>query len=158
MMWSKQTLLAAIPSMIDRNSDVSMYPFSRSPCSVGRNPCWGWHIGQVRLQKSVGSIWRTPQLRRVGAGSDIFRMIAAEPQHVHLDAAEPGASDALTGVWGRPTIPTRRNRCIGDWSLRWNNGFAALFVALLALPAAGCSQECLTLCNVWFDYQRDMCG
>jgi hypothetical protein len=85
-------------------------------------------------------------------------MIAAGPQHVHLDAAEPGANDALTGVWVRHTIPTRRNRCIGDWSLRWNNGFAALFVALLALPAAGCSQECLTLCNVWFDYQRDMCG
>lgn len=26
------------------------------------------------------------------------------------------------------------------------------------LTGAGCSQECLSLCNVWFDYQRDVCG
>ncbi len=32
-----------------------------------------------------------------------------------------------------------------------------LFGVLLA-TASGCSQECLTLCNVWFDYQRDVCG
>ena len=28
---------------------------------------------------------------------------------------------------------------------------------LSAISATGCSQECLTLCNVWYDYQRDEC-